>query len=209
MYDSVSSAGYQHGSRRVGTMSTLSETSSRMPYGLSPVAEKMGEKGESSDMSSNTTGGGGSVHHARGSGSYSGRDSTPTAAIAPRGRGEGSTEFDDEDAEAMLRAPSPGSVKRPLQPLLAQYSQSPVSLSSASAFGSRSGSFASPKERHSVRAEPQETTSARLDVRFDFFCFTCRGSEGQAGRQCTERGGDRKEGRGGAQALFLNHLRHD
>lgn len=49
----------------------------------------------------------------------------------------------DDDAESMFRPSSPGSVTRPLQPLLAQ--QSPLSCGTASAATSRSNSFASPR----------------------------------------------------------------
>lgn len=182
MYDSTSSAGgasYQSSHRMgpISTLSEMSETSSRRPFGLSPVAERSGEKGESSDMSSSTTGGGSTVYHARGGGSYGGgsyagrSSSSPTAALARPGRGGAGgalSSSEDEDTEIMFRAPSPGSVKRPLQPILAQQSHSPMSMSSS--FGSRSGSFASPQPRHAIKSHSQDDipSSERSNVSFFF-----------------------------------------
>lgn len=146
-YQSHSRGGGGVGGRGGTSMSVISEASSRRPFGLSPVAERNGDKGESSDMttsSSSTTGGASTVYHARGGaarptsgipgpGSYAG-----IGGAGAGGYSTASAGAMDDDAESMFRPPSPGSVTRPLQPLLAQ--QSP--LSSASAFDSRSNSFA-------------------------------------------------------------------
>lgn len=144
------------------SMSVHSETSSRRPYGLSPVAERSsGGQGESSEMttsSSSTTGGASTIYHAR-----SGADGPTSGMPVSRGGGHGRSGSgraysvasaragqDDDDSESLFRATSPGSVTRPLQPLLAQ--QSP--LSSASAFDSRSSSFAM-SSRNSSFASPR------------------------------------------------------
>lgn len=171
---SFDSASYQSGHSRGGGMSVISETSSRRPFGLSPVAERNGDKGESSDMttsSSSTTGGASTIYHARGGvGAPTSGIPGPGSFAAGGGGGGGggggriglggySTASTgagamDDDAESMFRPPSPGSVTRPLQPLLAQ--QSP--LSSASAFDSRSNSFAMSSRSNSF-ASPKPASS--------------------------------------------------
>lgn len=166
---SFDSASYQSGHSRGGGMSVISETSSRRPFGLSPVAERNGDKGESSDMttsSSSTTGGASTIYHARGgvgaptSGIIPGPGSYAAGGGVGVGGGGGYSTAStgaamDDDAESMFRPPSPGSVTRPLQPLLAQ--QSP--LSSASAFDSRSSSFAMSSRSNSF-ASPKPTGPA-------------------------------------------------
>ena len=169
---SFDSASYQSGHSRGGGMSVISETSSRRPFGLSPVAERNGDKGESSDMttsSSSTTGGASTIYHARGGvGAPTSGIPGPGSFAAGGGGGGGGGGIGlggystastgagamDDDAESMFRPPSPGSVTRPLQPLLAQ--QSP--LSSASAFDSRSNSFAMSSRSNSF-ASPKPASS--------------------------------------------------
>eukprot|EP00903_Cladosiphon_okamuranus_P012187 g11430.t1 len=150
-------------SRGGGGGMSVSESSSRMPFGLSPVAERNGEKGESSDMttsSSSTTGGASTIYHARGgagapTSGITGPGSYAGSGAGGAGGGSYSTASGmDDDAESMFRPPSPGSVSRPLQPLLAQ--QSP--LSSASAIDSRSNSFAMSSRSNSF-ASPQPMAS--------------------------------------------------
>ena len=133
------------------TLSVNSEASSaaRRPFGLSPVAERAGGRGESSaeiTTDSSTPQSASTVYHARAGaggprsgnpGSFGYPDSSQAFSSGGGGGGGGAV-TDDDDAESMFRPPSPGSVTRPLQPLLAQHSP----LSAASGFGSRSNSFA-------------------------------------------------------------------
>ncbi|CAM9890745.1 unnamed protein product, partial [Ectocarpus sp. 12 AP-2014] len=127
-----------------GVLSVTSETSSRMPFGLSPVAERTDSRGESPGLttnSSSTTGGASTVYLTRAGAdgprgvpwSYGGPDGGGSYSMASGGAGA-----EDDDAESVFRPPSPGSVSRPLQPLLAQ--QSPMSC--VSGFASKSNSFA-------------------------------------------------------------------
>lgn len=126
-------------------LSVTSETSSRMPFGLSPVAERTDSRGESPGLttnSSSTTGGASTVYLARAGGprgvpwSYGGSEGGESYSMASGGATGAGAE--DDDAESAFRALSPGSVSRPLQPLLAQ--QSPMSC--VSGFTSKSNSFA-------------------------------------------------------------------
>lgn len=129
---SVRSAGSGYGMLG-STGSGYSSRLSTAPFGLSPVDERVGSKGETDlasssarsieSMERSTEGGGGDG----GGGSSIGRYDSPGSVL-------------DED-DSMYRAASPGSVTRPVQPLMA--SQSPIS-GTASVMTSRSSSFASP-----------------------------------------------------------------
>lgn len=129
------------------------------PYGLSPVAETGAGGRDEADMNTSGSSSAKSSSVADPSGVYHGGSGLgqgpPSAEGDGRRDGYGAYVFGrgvddimvpgamDDDAESMFRPSSPGSVTRPLQPLLAM--QSPISCGTASGVTSRSNSFASPR----------------------------------------------------------------
>lgn len=112
------------------TGSGYSSRFSSAPFGLSPVDERVGGKGET-DLASSSARSVESMERSTEGGGGGG---------SSLGRYDSSGSVLDED-DSMYRTASPGSVTRPVQPLMA--SQSPIS-GTASVMTSRSSSFASP-----------------------------------------------------------------